>query len=227
MPPTRRRSAICLLALLGVVAALVVPASPVAAATVTANGFTTSTRAFPSQATRGSTVKLVVSVTAAAARTALTDVEVYDTSGRKVFQRAWDDQSFAAGTARSFTANWPVPSDLPIGTYRVDVGIFGVGWSSLYHWNSGATTVRVVAAAPPATTTTLPATTTTQPATTTTRPATTTTTQPATTTTIPATTTTTTTTTLPVTTTTVPSGRFETLEPGSPLPDDPRPRSAM
>jgi hypothetical protein len=191
--------------------AVALPALPVqhaAAAQVTAGGFTTSASAAPSSVTRGATTTVTVSVTAATTRAALVDLEVYDGAGRQVLQRFWDAQQFTAGVARTYRAAWTVPSNAATGGYRVDVGVFAVGWSALHHWNSGATSLQVVSGtAPTTTTTTVRPTTTTAPPTT--APATTTTVRPPTTT-------------APATTTTTPSptGRFVTLPPGSPLPSD-------
>jgi hypothetical protein len=204
------------LVVLGLLATLLVPANPAAAATVSAGGFTTG--ASPVSVRRGTNATITVAVTASTARAALVDVEVYDGAGRQVAQRFWDSQQFSAGTARSFALTWAVPANQATGSYRVDVGVFKVGWSQLYHWNSGATAVQVTASTPPTTTpTTTPApTTTTRPTTTTAPPVTTTTTVRPTTTTVRPTTTTV----RPTTTTTPPSGRFATLPPGSTLPTD-------
>lgn len=219
-----------LLVLAGLLTALLVPiqlAAParVDAATVEANGFTTSARTSTTLAPRGSVVTLRVTVTAAMSRRELVDVEVYDAYGNKAFQQYWDAQWFDAGTSRTFTARWTIPTTQPRGRYRVDVGVFATGWAGLHHWNSGATALRVTSATSVPTTTLPPAPTTTRP------PAPTTTAPPppppppAPTTTLPAPTTTlpapTTTRPAPPTTTPPPAGgRFVTLPPGSALPDD-------
>ena len=158
------------------------------------------------------------------ARTVLIDVEIYDRSARKVFQRWADNQPFAAGQTRAFSMTWSTGA-LAAGPYSVKIGVFGAGWSSFIQWNDQAAAVTLTTTASttttrPPTTTTRPPTTTTRPPTTTTRPPTTTT-RPPTTTTRPTTTTTSpTTTTRPPTTTTTspPTGRFTTLPPGSALP---------
>lgn len=77
------------------------------------------------------------------ATTALIDVEVYDPSGRKVFQQYWDRRSFKADQARSFSALWRVPNNAQRGTYTVKVGIFGVRWNGIQFWNDSATTFTV------------------------------------------------------------------------------------
>lgn len=62
--------------------------------------------------------------------TALVDMEVYQ-NGIKVGQQFFDQESFPAGTTRSYTYNYPVPSD---GSYTVSIGIFQPAWQSLYSW---------------------------------------------------------------------------------------------
>jgi hypothetical protein len=175
-------------------AAVIVPAQTASADTVSAGGFTTSATATPAEVGGGTTVRLTVRVTASTTRSALVDVEVYDAAGRKSYQRFWDNRSFSAGVTRSFSASWAVPAGEATGTYRVDIGIFSTGWGTLFHWNSGATTLTVTESPPPATTTP--------------------------TTTTPTTTAPTPTTTAPTTTAPPSSGHFATLPPGSILPSD-------
>ena len=189
---------------------LIAPAMPAAAARVTAGGFTTSGRVSTASVRGGLPVKITVAVSTPTARSALVDVEVYDSAGRKVQQQVWDSQRFAAGVTRSFQLTWTVPTTQATGTYRVDAGVFSVGWGGLHHWNTGATSVTVVAGAPTTTTTTSSTTTTTTAPPVTVPPTTTTVRPTTTTTTVRPTTTTTTvrpTTTTAAPTTTAPSGR--------------------
>jgi autotransporter family porin len=206
MPASPRRTgvrALAAAALLTLAAPTISLGSPVAvAAEATSGGFTTSGAATPASGAVGRTVSVVATVEAASSRRALVDLEIYDRSGNKVFQRYWDNASFQAGVDRSFSVNWRVPSN---GTFTVKVGVFRTGWGTLLHWNNDA--ARVTASS---TTPTVPPTTT-QPPVPTTQP-------PVTSTQPPSTTTTTTTTTSPPTTTPPGSGRFATLPPGSALP---------
>ena len=80
---------------------------------------------------------------ATAASTALVDIEVYNSTGQKVYQRYWDNRAFSASTTRSFSASWTVPRNLPTGTYTVKIGIFKPGWSGMYLWNNSARTFTV------------------------------------------------------------------------------------
>ncbi|MDB5244209.1 MAG: hypothetical protein JWN18_79 [Parcubacteria group bacterium] len=61
---------------------------------------------------------------------ALVDLEIYK-DGAKVGQQVYDNQSFLAGTAKTFTYPYPVPAS---GTYKVSIGVFQPGWGPLYTW---------------------------------------------------------------------------------------------
>ena len=71
------------------------------------------------------------------------DLEVYDSSGARVFQQAWNNQSFNAGQTRSFTVGWTSPANANTGTYTMKVGVFSSNWSTLYSWNNQAGTFQV------------------------------------------------------------------------------------
>jgi hypothetical protein len=105
--------------------------------------FTTSAGVGSSTVAAGSNQEITVTVTSTAATTALVDVEVYNAAGQKVFQQYWDNQGFAAGTARSFGTSWTVPASTAAGTYTVKVGIFSPGWGTLLGWNNSAATFAV------------------------------------------------------------------------------------
>jgi hypothetical protein len=83
---------------------------------------------------RGSTASITASVSSQAASTVLVDVEVYDSSGNKVFQRWFDNQSFSAGQTRDYTVTWTVPSQTKPGMYTVKIGVFSSGWGQLRDW---------------------------------------------------------------------------------------------
>ena len=142
-------------------------AGPRPADVVTGNGWTTSATTVETL-DAGSTVAVKVRVTSATTRTALVDVELSGV-GTRPYQQVFDNQSFIAGTTRTYTVDWAIPPGQAPATYRVKIGVFGAGWSNgLQHWNDSATTFEVTA--PTSTTTTSPATTT--PVTTTTPPTT-------------------------------------------------------
>ncbi|MGE3077094.1 MAG: hypothetical protein AB7N24_20390 [Dehalococcoidia bacterium] len=115
------------------------PTSPPSnTATWTASGSTSKSRV-----NRGSSVRITASVRASAATQALVDVEVYNSSGQKVHQQFWDNQSFSANSTRSFSTTWQVPSNLQPGTYTVKIGIFAPGWNGMFLWNNNARTFTV------------------------------------------------------------------------------------
>ena len=75
--------------------------------------------------------------------TVLVDVEIYDSAGRKIYQRVYDNVALTAGAKRNFTTNWAVPASQPAGTYTVKVGIFRPTWGQILHWNNAAKTFTV------------------------------------------------------------------------------------
>ena len=77
-------------------------------------------------------------VTASGNATALVDVEVYSPSGKKVYQKYYDNRSFAASVPRMFSSYWSIPGSAEKGTYTVKVGVFKPGWAGLLAWNDSA-----------------------------------------------------------------------------------------
>ncbi len=88
-------------------------------------------------------MKLSVAVKSSAAAKVLVDVEVYSPSGQKVFQQAYDNQSFSASQTWKYAPTWQVPSSAAAGTYTIKVGIFSPGWGTLENWNDKAGTFGV------------------------------------------------------------------------------------
>jgi hypothetical protein len=150
---------------------------PTTTTTVPAVPWTATATASPTQISPGTTVTFTARVTSSTTRSALVDLEVYAGTQARNFQQVWDNQAFAAGVSRTFTATWTVPAGEPLDTHSVQVGVFNPGWGTLYLWNGKAASFVVTTPATTTTTTTTP-TTTIPPTTTTTRPATTTTTAP-------------------------------------------------
>ena len=209
----RRRLTMALaVALLAVGTPLLANVGPADATEFTAAGFVTSARVDPVETTVGQTVSITVSVKSNSTRKALIDVEVYDQSGRKVFQKYWDNRSLRSGRTQQLNTSWAT-QNLAAGSYTVQVGVFATGWGSLIHWNNDAATVTLTDATSTATSPTTAATTT---APTTTIAVTTTTAAP--TTTAATTTTTTTTTTSLAPTTTLVAGVLSTSAAASPSP---------
>jgi hypothetical protein len=118
---------------------------PTAIATQQPGGtsFTTTASAAPSTVWRGNTVSITTSVKSATASNAVIDLEVFDASGTRVFQKAWDAQSFTAGQTQNYTATWSVPQSTARGSYTIKVGVFSLGWTQMYAWNDSAGKINV------------------------------------------------------------------------------------
>ena len=102
------------------------------------------TTASPNPVSRGQSVTIGTAVRATApASGIIVDLEIYDPQGRRVAQRIFSGQSFAAGQTRGFTWTWPVGATQSMGTYTVKVGIFSGNWSTLYRWEKAAGAFRV------------------------------------------------------------------------------------
>jgi hypothetical protein len=119
------------------------PTSPNATATPAGTSFQLSGRASPAIVTRGGTETFNLSVTSTRGVRALVDLEVFATSGVKVYQRYWDDQGFAPGQTLSYSTNWNVPANAASGTYSVKVAVFSVGWGTLFGWNNSAAALTI------------------------------------------------------------------------------------
>ena len=79
-----------------------------------------------------------VSVKADKTVQAMVAIEIYDPAGNKVSEVVQDNSGFVAGTARTFQANWTVPSNAAKGTYSVSIGVFSAGQGSLWSRNDSA-----------------------------------------------------------------------------------------
>ncbi|MDQ1425567.1 MAG: hypothetical protein QOD72_3065, partial [Acidimicrobiaceae bacterium] len=132
---------------------------PTTTTTVPAVPWTATATASPTQISPGTTVTFTARVTSSTTRSALVDLEVYAGTQARNFQQVWDNQAFAAGVSRTFTATWTVPAGEPLDTHSVQVGVFNPGWGTLYLWNGKAASFVVTTPATTTTTTTTPTTT--------------------------------------------------------------------
>lgn len=89
-------------------------------------------------AAAGSTVSIPITVTSATATTSLVDIEVYDSTNKKVGQQFFDNETFTAGQSKDYTMTWK--EDSPSGTYTVMAGVFSPGWGKVYQWNASVNT---------------------------------------------------------------------------------------
>lgn len=119
-------------------------AAPTRTPTTTVGGvWTASGSTSASSVARGTSVTLSATVANNTSGNALVDIEVYNASGRKVYQTYWDGQAFTANTPRTFSRAWQVPANLPAGTYTLKIGVFKPGWAGLLRWNNSARTFTV------------------------------------------------------------------------------------
>jgi hypothetical protein len=81
------------------------------------------------------TITVTAKDTGAATSGALIDCEVYNSSGKQIFQKYTDGQTFRAGQSQQYTYTW-TPSDTD--TYTVKVGVFSSNWASNYVFNNAA-----------------------------------------------------------------------------------------
>jgi len=115
--------------------ALIIAAIP---SITSAASYTTSASVAPATAPRGTKATITATVKSSGAMKLLVDLEVYSPSGQKVFQQVWDNQSFTAGQQRTFSIDWTVPANSATGAYAIKIGLFSVGWGTMYHWNDNA-----------------------------------------------------------------------------------------
>ncbi len=71
------------------------------------------------------------------------DVEIRDKDDNKIAQRIFRKERFDGGQSRSYRWVWRVPDDLPVGNYRVKVGVFDSNWRELAAWDNDAGRIRV------------------------------------------------------------------------------------
>jgi hypothetical protein len=86
------------------------------------------------------TVSVVVANTGGTFSGAITDVEIINAGGQKVWQQSVENQNFAAGESKSYSFSWTPNAT---GTYQLKVGVFAANWSPLIYWNDQAATVTV------------------------------------------------------------------------------------
>jgi len=116
VPPTATPTAATPAVASWLTSASVSNASPTAGTRLLVSGFATSSSSVP----------------------ALVDLEVYSPSGKRVYQKWYDNRAFSAGVTRTFSSYWTVPSSAEKGTYTLKVGVFKVGWAGLLLWNDSA-----------------------------------------------------------------------------------------
>jgi len=131
------------LAVAGALVVFISAGSPTPAAYAAA--ITSSATTSPDNPARDTSVTFSASVTSDVAQSVLIDIEVFNPSGTRVFVKAFDNQALSAGTKKTVSASWTIPSSEPTGNHTVKVGVFKPGWGTLLHWNNAADTFSVSA----------------------------------------------------------------------------------
>ncbi len=81
-----------------------------------------------------------------AASGVVVDIEIYDSSGSKVFQRFYENETLGSGASKNYSASFTPSAG---GNYTVKVGVFASGWSRVLFWNDTAATISVGGSSPP------------------------------------------------------------------------------
>ncbi len=133
--------ALCAVLVLGVAS---LPISTGGSAQADDANFSTSAHVASATVARGGTAAITAIVTnRASATSASVDVEIYDASGAKWFERAYDGEWFNAGQTINHQISWTVPASAPLGPYSIQVGVFSADWSTQHTWNDTAGSVTV------------------------------------------------------------------------------------
>ena len=144
--------ALCAVLVLGVAS---LPMSTGGSAQADDSNFTTGARVASASVVRGGTAAITASVTSrTTATSASVDIEIYDANGAKVFERAYDNERFAAGQTIDHNVSWSVPANARLGSYSIQVGVFSSDWSTQHIWNDSAGSVNVIGSSPGAVTNT-------------------------------------------------------------------------
>lgn len=113
------------------------------------SSFKTTTTVNPTSPSVGSAATFSVTVTASdgAVLNGIVDIELYDQSNTRVFQKFFENQTITAGASQTYAASWTPTAP---GTYRMSVGVFTSGWSNTLYWNANALNSTVGSASTPA-----------------------------------------------------------------------------
>jgi CubicO group peptidase (beta-lactamase class C family) len=104
--------------------------------------FRTAVGLSPKLGTPGQPVTIVVTVanSGGLSRGTLIDCEVRDATGAKVHQQFAEGQRIEPQSSRKYTYSWTPKA---VGSYSVDVGVFGPGWSPKHRFESGVARIEV------------------------------------------------------------------------------------
>jgi hypothetical protein len=107
------------------------------------------TGADPGQASAGQDVTFQQSIAATAEISVLSDYELWDDHGQKVWQMWHDNLALQPGSVFVDSMILTVPADFPTGRYRFACGVFSAGWGTEYAWNPSAGALDVLPASSP------------------------------------------------------------------------------
>jgi len=111
--------------------------------------FTSTSALVPTSVALGGSITITSKVTSATAVTGIVNIEVYAPGAPTGSYQVWyDNQSFAAGQQRTYISTWAVPLTGATGTYKVAIGVYSLGWTTLYTLSDPAGTFTVTSAAP-------------------------------------------------------------------------------
>jgi uncharacterized membrane protein len=141
----RGRSLLVLVALIAVLGALGAPS-----ATAAPSFSVVSTSTSPDPVTPGATATITTSVrnSGSLASGVIVDMEVFNSSGGKVFQQYIPGNNFGTGETKTFQWFWSTPSNQAAGTYTVKIAVFSDHWVTILLWNNSADTFTVAPATP-------------------------------------------------------------------------------
>ena len=69
---------------------------------------------------------------------AITDIEIYNSSGQKIFQKFYENQNFGANETKTYSDSWSLPGP---DSYTLKAGIFNSAWQ-LYQWSNNISEFR-------------------------------------------------------------------------------------
>jgi hypothetical protein len=108
-------------------------------------GYVANVSATSLQSGTSSTVTLKLTP-AASTSDSVVDLEIYNSSGQKVFQVPFEHQALTSGVPTTLTANWTPAS---AGVFTTKVGVFTAGWTSNLYWNDAAASLSVTSSTMP------------------------------------------------------------------------------
>jgi len=110
--------------------------------------FKTTATMNPTAPQKGTTVSFAVNVSNSGGNVSNTvvDIEVYDASGGKVFQKFFEGQNFASGASSNYSASWTPQAT---GNHVLKVGVFNSTWSTNYYWGNEVLAFNVGTNSPP------------------------------------------------------------------------------